>query len=137
VIVFDTDVVVCILGRQPPLALIRRIAELDPDDQATTSITVGELVRAAFRGHRPDLLLALLRSRLWPNLQVLPFDRGAAETYGELRADLDRRGVAIPDPELRIAAICVHRGAALATGTIRPYNEVAGLTLENPFSDPA
>jgi predicted nucleic acid-binding protein len=130
-IVFDTDVVSCMLGRRPPLGLIRRIAEVDPDDQATTSITVGELVRGAFLGRRPELLLALLKARLWPNIRVLAFDRGAAEIYGELKADLDERGVAIPEPELRIAAICVHHDAVLATGTTRPFNEIPGLQVQD------
>ncbi len=134
-IVFDTDVVSCMLGPRPPLGLIRRVASVDPDDQATTSITIGELVRAAFRGRRPDLLLSLLKARLWPNVRVLSFDRAAAETYGELQADLEKRGVPIPEPELRIAAICLRHGAVLATGNTRSFNKVSGLRVENWIAD--
>jgi hypothetical protein len=62
-IVFDTDVISCIMGPSPPLGLIRRVADIDPDDQATTTITVGELVRGALRARSPGQLLAVLRSR--------------------------------------------------------------------------
>jgi predicted nucleic acid-binding protein len=130
-IVFDTAVVSCILGPSPPLGLIRRVAEIDPDQQATTSITVGELVRGAFLGRRPDLLLSLLRARLWPNVRVLSFDRKAAETYGELQAELEEEGIAIPEPELRIAAICVRHGATLATGATRSFEKIRDLEVEN------
>lgn len=130
-IVFDTDVVSCILGPTPPLSLIRRVADIDPDDQAMTTITVGELVRGALRARRPRQLLALLRARVWPNIRVLSFDRRAAETYGRLAADLEDRGVAIPEAELRIAAICLRHGAVLATGETRPYNEIPDLQVED------
>lgn len=130
-IVFDTDVISCIMGPCPPLGLIRRVADIDPDDQATTTITVGELVRGALRARSPGQLLAVLRTRVWPNIRLLSFDRGAAETYGRLAADLEHRGVVIPDAELRIAAICVHHGAALATGETRPYDQIPDLRVEN------
>jgi predicted nucleic acid-binding protein len=130
-IVFDTDVVSCILGPSPPLSLIRKVADIDPDDQAMTTITVGELVRGALRARRPRQLLALLRARVWPNIRVLSFDRGAAETYGKLAAELEDRGVAIPEAELRIAAICLHHGATLATGETRPYTEIPKLQVED------
>jgi predicted nucleic acid-binding protein len=62
---------------------------------------------------------------------VLSFDRKAAETYGELQAELEDQGLAIPEPELRIAAICVRHGATLATGAIRPFDRIAKLRVEN------
>ncbi len=130
-IVFDTDVISCIMGPSPPLGLIRRVADIDPDDQATTTITVGELVRGALRARSPAQLLAVLRSRVWPNIRLLSFDRGAAETYGRIAADLEHRGVVIPDAELRIAAICLQHGAVLATGETRPYDEIPELRVEN------
>jgi predicted nucleic acid-binding protein len=130
-IVFDTDIISSIMGPSPPLGLIRRVADIDPDDQATTTITVGELVRGALRARSPSRLLAVLRTRVWPNIRLLSFDRAAAETYGRLADELDRKGVVIPDAELRIAAICLHHGAVLATGETGPYDQIPDLKVEN------
>jgi len=71
--------------------------------EATSSITVGELVYGAHRlqEHR-EALLAKLDTVLFPNLLVLAFDAAAARHYGALRAELERRGTPIGEADLRI-----------------------------------
>ena len=111
--------------------MIRKIANLDPEEQATTSITVGELVYGAHRSGNPKKFLAALDDLVWPNLRVLDFDRNAAEIYGALRADLEKAGKKLPEPDLRIGAISLRHGATLATGNLRHYRRIPGLTTED------
>lgn len=130
-IVFDTDVLSYVLRRDPPAGLLRRIAEIDPEDQATTSITLGELVYGAHRSKRPGHFMSRLKEMLLPNLKVLAFDRKAAEVYGEVRAKLEKVGRPVAEPDLRIASICLFQDASLATGNVRHYQKVPELKVED------
>lgn len=130
-IVFDTDVLSYVLRRDPPAGLLRKIAEIDPADQATTSITIGELVYGAHRSKRPGHFMRRLREMLFPNLRVLAFDRKAAEAYGVVRAALEKTGRPVAEPDLRIASICLCQDASLATGNVRHYKKVPELKVDD------
>jgi len=114
VIVFDTDVISFVLRPTPPVGLIRRVAELDPEEQATTAINAGELVSGAWRSPRTEHFLEALHERVWPNIRVLGFDLDSAMIFGRLRVDLEREGTPIAEPDLRIAAICLRHEDWLA-----------------------
>lgn len=129
--VFDTDVISFVLRPAPPAGLIRRVAELDPDEQATTAVNAGELVYGAWRSARPEHFLAALDERVWPNLRVLPFDLESAAIYGSLRASLESAGTPLAEPDLRIAAICLRHDATLATGNVRHFERVPDLEVED------
>jgi tRNA(fMet)-specific endonuclease VapC len=130
-IVFDTDVISYVIRPAPPTGLIRRIAQLDPNEQATTSINVGELVYGAYRSRRQDHYLTALKERVWPNIVVLSFDRSAAEVYGELHATLEKKGVTVSEPDLRIASICLSNKVSLSTGNLKHFSKVPGLDVED------
>ncbi len=130
-IVFDTDVLSYVLRRDPPAGLLRRIAEIDPLDQATTSISFGELVYGAHRSKRPEHFMNRLKELLLPNLRVLAFNRKAAEVYGKVRAELEKTGRPVAEPDLRIASICLCQDASLATGNIRHFKKIPGLKSED------
>jgi predicted nucleic acid-binding protein len=128
-IVFDTDAVSELLRRDPLDRLHQRVARANPDTLSTTAITIGELAFGAARAVRQDLYArALLALR---DVTVLDFDRLAAEAYGDLRAVLERKGTRLADPDLRIAAIVVSRGATLVTGNMKHFAKVPDLKVEN------
>ncbi|MDO8689640.1 MAG: PIN domain-containing protein [Dehalococcoidia bacterium] len=128
----DTDILSGLLKRTPSTTLIARLAAVPPDQQFTSSITLGELIYGAHRlGARADALLGQLDRVLLPNLPVLAFDAGAARQYGIVRAELDRLGTPIGDADLRIAAIALDRGLIVVTGNVRRFRRVPGLTVEN------
>jgi len=129
--VFDTDLISFVLRPAPPAGLIRRVAELDPDEQATTAVNAGELVYWAWRSARPEHFLAALDEHVWPNLRVLPFDLESAAIYGSLRASLESAGTPLAEPDLRIAAICLRHDATLATGNTRHFERVPDLEVED------
>lgn len=127
---FDTDVLSAVLRREPPLSLLRRLAQTPPAEQATTTITLGELLYgAAKRGS--GQLVARVREVLTLATAILPFDSQAAEIYGPLRADLERQGKRLDEPDLRIASIALSRELTLVTGNVRHFERVPGLTIEN------
>lgn len=127
---FDTDVLSAVLRRDPPLALVRRIAQVPAAEQATTAITVGELVYGAARRGSPKLTQRV-RELLESAVVIVPFDARAAELYGELRALLEREGRRLDEPDLRIAAIARSRALILVTGNVRHFERVPDLVVEN------
>jgi len=128
----DTDVLSNLLRRAPSPALVARLASVPPEQQFTSSITLGELVYGAHRlQERTAALLQRLDESLLPNLPVLPFDAAAARRYGQVRADLERRGTPIGDADLRIASIALARGLTVVTGNVRHFQLVPGLAVEN------
>ena len=129
---FDTDILSNLLRRMPSTTLIAKLASVPPEQQFTASITLGELVYGAHKlGTRGTALLERLETTLLPNLPVLPFDAAAARRYGEVRADLERRGLPIGEADLRIAAIALVRDFTVVTGNLRHFQRVPGLRVEN------
>ena len=128
----DTDILSNLLRRSPSPALITRLAKVPPEQQVTSSITLGELVYGAYRlEDRAGVLLQRLDETLLPNLPVIPFDASAARRYGETRAELERRGTPIGDADLRIASIALDRDLTVVTGNVRHFEKVPGLPVEN------
>ena len=78
---FDTDVLSAVIRRDPPLALIRRLAQTPPEQQFTTAVSLGELLYGAAR-RGSATLTNKVRELVIGALLVLPFDERAAEVYG-------------------------------------------------------
>jgi len=127
---FDTDTLSAVIRRDPPLHLIRRLAQIPPTDQATTTITLGELLYGAARRGSERLTLRV-REVVSSATAILPFDEEAAEVYGPLRARLEREGRRLDEPDLRIASIALSRGLTVVTGKVRHFARVPELVVEN------
>jgi tRNA(fMet)-specific endonuclease VapC len=127
---FDTDTLSAVIRRDPALHLIRRLAQVPPSDQATTTVNLGELLYgAAKRGS--ERLTRRVREVVSSAIPILPFDEEAAEVYGPLRASLEREGRRLDEPDLRIASIALSRGLIVVTGNVRHFTRVPGLEVEN------
>ena len=127
---FDTDILSGTLKRDPPLHLIRRLAQTPPEAQFTTAVNLGELLYGATK-RGSARLQRLVREITLEALQVLPFDVSAAEVYGPLRAFLETEGRRLDEPDLRIASIALARNLTLVTGNIRHFGRVPDLRVEN------
>ncbi|MBI4209182.1 MAG: type II toxin-antitoxin system VapC family toxin [Deltaproteobacteria bacterium] len=128
---FDTDIVSNLLKKRPSSELIKKLASISPDQQFISAITVGELVYGAYRSTRPDYFLGKLDQQVWPNVQILSFDEKAAHTYGLLRDQLERGGIPLAEPDLRIASIAISKQLTLVTGNVRHFSRIARLRIEN------
>jgi tRNA(fMet)-specific endonuclease VapC len=127
---FDTDTLSAVIRRDPPLHLIRRLAQVSPESQATTTITLGELLYGAAK-QGSERLTRQVREVVASATSILPFDAAAAEVYGPLRAHLEREGRRIDEPDLRIASIALSRDLTVVTGNVRHFARVPDLAVEN------
>jgi tRNA(fMet)-specific endonuclease VapC len=73
-----------------------------------------------------DALGAFLAS-----FEIAPFDLDAAWVYGDIRAELQRRGMPIGPLDLLIAAHALALDATLITNNEREFKRVPRLRIEN------
>lgn len=117
------------LKRAPHVGVLRHLAQEPQSEVFTSAITVGELVYGAALhaiadlDRRIDMLLAML--------PVVSFDEAAAYRYGITRAELEREGRRLDDPDLRIASIALAHDLVLVSGNQRRFRRVPNLRLEN------
>lgn len=130
-ILLDTDALSVLLRPPVPTRLAELLGEVPPEAQFTSAINIGELVYGAHRGPHTQHHLEGLRSRVLPNVTVLPFDQEAALIYGRVRADLERRGRPIAEPDLRVASITLAHRLTLVTGNLRHFERIPGLRVED------
>jgi tRNA(fMet)-specific endonuclease VapC len=125
----DTNICIYIRRERPP-KVAERFHQISPDALAMSSITFAELVYGARKSQsvaaNMERLLALRRT-----IRVLPFDDSAADAYGTIRTDLERRGEVIGANDLLIAAHALSLGVTLVTNNLGEFQRVTGLQVEN------
>ena len=128
---FDTDTLSNLLAKHSSARLLERLREIPAAMQFTSSITVGEIYYGLHKSNQPDYYRERLERLVWPHVQIVPFDRMAAEIYGELRAELERKGERLSDPDLMIAAISLSRNLVVVTGNVKHFGRIENLKVEN------
>lgn len=93
-------------------------------------VVKGELYYGAYKSTRQHQDLILLAT-LFGQFASLPFNGEAARVFGEVRADLTRKGMPIGPYDLQIAAIALVNHLTLVTHNTREFSRIAGLTLED------
>ena len=88
---FDTDAIAELLAPEPAAAYVQWLAGVPREDQFTSAVVVGSLVKAAGQGADAEQQLEHLEERVLPAVTVLPFDASAAWAYGVLASQLAER----------------------------------------------
>lgn len=127
-ILLDTNICIYIINARPPAVLARfhhyRLGEI-----GISSVVAAELAYGVAKSASPRNREAL--EMFLAPLEIMPFDESAIWTYGDLRADLQRRGQSIGSLDTMIAAHAVSLDALLVTNNTREFSRVRGLRLEN------
>ena len=130
---FDTDVISTLLRRDRMTKLHQRIARVPTRLQCTTTITLAELSYGAHKVGKVDLYARI--KVVLSELEILSFDVAAAEKYGPLRAQLERKGLKLDEADLRIACIALVNDCTLITGNTRHFARLDELRVENWLKD--
>lgn len=125
------DTNICIYcTKQKPAQVFQRLQEHYPVEVCISSVTYAELVHGVEKSQaveRNRLALALLLT----NIDILDFDAAAAESYGAIRADLEKRGTPIGPLDMMIAGHAKSLGYTIVTNNTKEFNCVLGLNVEN------
>ncbi len=125
------DTNICIyIARHHPSEVLERFRKLKPGDVGMSSVTYGELCYGACKSRYRNEARSILQE-LAKVIPVLALGSEAGERYGEIRAELERRGCVIGNNDLWIAAHALSLGLVLVTNNEREFIRVPGLKLQN------
>ncbi len=124
----DTNIVIYTIKHRPER--VREAFKKHQGQMAISTITYGELVFGAERSQHPERNLADIDG-LAARLDVLPFDRSAVSHFGQIRAELYRKGSPIGPYDMMIAGHARSCGLILVTNNLKEFERVDGLRLEN------
>ena len=97
-------------------------------DTAVSSIVAAELWTGVEKSGRPDKARSL--ATFLSLFTLVDFGGEDARHYGQIRADLERKGTPIGPLDLLIAAQARNLGATLITGNAREFKRVKGLKVQ-------
>ena len=125
----DTNICIYLIQHHPP-AVRKHFERLAPGDVGISSITLAELEYGVQKSRFPEKNHSALTQFVLP-LEVPAFDAEAALAYGQVRANLETRGVPIGALDLLSAAQALALGVVLVTNNTREFRRVRGLRVEN------
>ena len=100
------------------------------DPKALSAISYGELLYGAMKSARPVENAAKVR-RIGELFAVVDVSTPVMETFGSLKAEMDRHGKKVDDFDLVIASTAILLNYTLVTNNTRHFRHVPGLNLEN------
>ena len=127
-ILLDTNICIYIINAKPP-AVLARFRQYRMGDIGLCSVVAAELAFGVAKSESTRNRQAL-QMFLAP-LTIMPFDAAAVWVYGDLCADLERRGTPIGSLDTMIAAHALSQQALLVTNNTREFAKVPGLQLDN------
>lgn len=125
----DTNICIFIIKNRPQHVLCRFL-ELEPGDFCISSITYGELCHGVENSQAKEKNRAALMLFL-SGIEIIPFDTDCAQVYGQIKAELQKKGMPIGPMDTLIAAHAKTLGMILVTNNTREFSRVNGLKLED------
>ncbi|MBO0612785.1 type II toxin-antitoxin system tRNA(fMet)-specific endonuclease VapC [Thiothrix fructosivorans] len=125
----DTNICIYLIKRKPS-EVLQRFRQLQPGSVFISSVTTSELYYGAQKSQRVQTNLEALNNFLLP-FRIVDYDESASFLYGELRADLEKRGQPIGPLDMMIAAHALSLDVPLVTNNTKEFERVKGLKLEN------
>lgn len=125
----DTNICIYAIKHKPD-TVIKKFLSHDPEELCISAITYAELM------HGVEKSMAVEKNRIAMSLflspiTILQFDERAAEEYGRIKAELEKKGTPIDPMDTLIASHTKSRGLIIVTNNTRKFNRVAGLTIED------
>jgi tRNA(fMet)-specific endonuclease VapC len=125
----DTDIVsYWMRGHQP---LLDRIKSHSPRDLSIAAITLAEIYygieKSPARKKERRVKIEQIRSIL----EIHPFDESAPAKYGVIRAQLEKKGLAISERDLQIASIAAANRLCVVTHNTKEFYRVEKLKVED------
>ncbi len=124
----DTNIVIDIIKRRP-IALLQKFNQ-HAGQLCISSITLAELLHGVEKSQHVDNNLRNVEDFV-SRLEVLEYGQKAAAHYGDIRAELERKGTPIGVNDLHIAGHARSEGLIIVTNNLKEFARVTGLRTEN------
>ena len=122
----DTNIAIFVIKRRPNkmLEIFNKYAE----QMCISSITLAELMHGVEKSSMPERNLKNVEEFV-SHLDILFYDNEAATHYGDIRADLEKKGTPIGVNDLHIAGHARSKGLVLVSNNTKEFERVEGLRL--------
>lgn len=125
----DTNICIYAIKHKPDM-VIKRFLQHDPEEMCISAVTYAELM------HGVEKSMAVEKNRIAMSLflspiTILEFHAPAAEEYGKIRAELERKGTPIGSMDMLIAGHARSEGLILVTNNTREFRRVEDLMVED------
>jgi tRNA(fMet)-specific endonuclease VapC len=124
----DTNIAIYVIKRRPVDLL--DVFNQHAGQMCISSITLAELLHGVEKSSMPDRNLLQVEDFV-SRLEVLSYGDKAAAHYGDIRADLERKGMPIGVNDLHIAGHARSEGLTLVSNNVREFERVVALRLVN------
>jgi len=125
----DTNICSYII-RNKPQSIKEKLKEVEENHTiALSSIVVSELLYGATKKGSPKLMRIV--SAFIDNFIIYDYSKVSAQSYGNIRTDLEKKGEIIGANDLLIASHALSLGAVLVTNNTREFKRVEKLVLED------
>jgi len=124
----DTNIAIHVIKRRP-FEMLETFNQ-HAGQLCISSITLAELLHGVEKSEFVEKNLKNVENFI-SRLEVLEYGNKAASHYGDIRADLERKGTIIGVNDLHIAGHARSEGLIIVTNNIREFERVSGLRLEN------
>ena len=124
----DTDTIIYNLKGDEA---IKKNLKLHLEDSLKISvITLMELYFGAYKSEKVNVNLAKIRT-LENTFEIIETNKNSAETYGMLKASLEKAGTPLDDFDLIIAACALSHNLTPVTNNVKHFNRIEGLKISN------
>ena len=125
----DTNICSYII-RNKPQSIKEKLKEVEKNHTvALSSIVVSELLYGATKKDSPKLMRIV--SAFIDNFIIYDYSKVSAQSYANIRTDLEKKGQIIGANDLLIASHALSLGAVLVTNNTREFERVEKLVLED------
>jgi tRNA(fMet)-specific endonuclease VapC len=125
----DTNICSYII-RNKPQSIKAKLQEVEQNHTvALSSIVVSELLYGAIKKDSPKLMRIV--SAFIDNFIIYDYSKISAQSYANIRTDLEKKGQIIGANDLLIASHALSLGAVLVTNNTREFERVEKLVLED------
>ena len=125
----DTNALIMAI-RHPDWKVLPRLEHHIGRDVCISVITLGEMEYGAKKSSDPEKTRRGLYQFL-AGIPVLDFDSKAAQHFGDIYGDLERKHMRISDRDTLIAAHARSLEYTLVTNNVREFSRVEGLAIED------
>ena len=125
----DTNICSYII-RNKPQSIKMKLQEVEKNHTiALSSIVVSELLYGATKKDSPKLMRIV--SAFIDNFIIYDYSKTSAQSYANIRTNLEKKGEIIGANDLLIASHALSLGAVLVTNNTREFKRVEKLILED------
>jgi len=128
----DTNICIYIIKNRPE-SVREKFESISVGEIGISSITLSELQYGVEKSASPAKNQQALSLFLHP-LSIYPYDPNAASIYGQIRADLEKKGLPIGPLDMLIAAHALSLDHILVSNNLKEFTRVPNLKTENWIS---